>query len=51
MWKSIRGWFKDHEKTERQLARWKAEARFWRDKYRNLKKYVEDIESFHSYED
>lgn len=44
-------WFKSRKKLMWQVMRWKQEARYWRMKYENAKKWIEDIhDEFHSLE-
>lgn len=51
MLKYIRAWSKYRKNQKMKLLRWQTEAAFWRDKYRNLKQWVDEIHNdVHSYE-
>lgn len=51
MLKFILDSYEKRKKLELRIIRWKREAQYWRDKYRSLKNWVDDIHNdAHSYE-
>lgn len=43
--------YKELKKQALRAERWKRESRYWRSKYDNAKKYIDDIhDDIHSYE-
>lgn len=51
MLKFIRAWYRNRRNVQFRLLRWQTEARYWREKYRSLKRWKEEIhDEVHSYE-
>jgi len=51
MLKFILGLYRRRQTLELRVIRWRREAQYWRDKYRSLKKWVDEIHNdFHSYD-
>lgn len=51
MLKFILDLYRRRQTLELRVIRWRREAQYWRDKYRSLKKWVDEIHNdFHSYD-